>query len=527
MTGKILKALILSIRQCKLIKRKKIVKKYISRLTIFALLALTGAAHLHGAFLSRIAPYANKLTGRLSSMMDETALAIDNPMEAIRLNQLANIQKQNPGISQEPSHKKYFQAAVSKSLRKGQLNEKGEYLPQDKLHLFDLPSELQDKILQEADAANYVPRHLAGTFQQYLWDTESLAILPGNLLASSSFATIKIWNYKTGTYQRTLGGGLNDNHWILALAALPNNKLASGSYDKTIKIWDTKTGACLKTLHGHERGVESLAILTEDRLASGSRDGAIKIWNTATGECIRTLQNEHNFPTDSLAFLGNNLLASASWRDIKIWNTSTGECLHTLDGHTDRITSLAYLGNNKLASGSKDGTIKIWNIANGSCLKTFISNVAALAALSDGTLVSGSDLGTIKFWNHRTEEYLEILQSGHKEAITAFATCPSQNGMLFSASSSDKIINMWRSQIALGRSCEPSLKPFYIKEPSGYLETVTAGVATGISICTLLDLVTKSKLRTVSPREIFLSTGISLSAGIAAYKLWQSALKPH
>jgi WD40 repeat protein len=501
--------------------KNKILNKHTLKLTILCLLGCLSTAQMHGAFLSKISPYINKFTDRLSSMLDETALAVENPLEVIRLNRVANIQKQNAEIAQEPSHKKYFQAAISKSLCKGKLNAKGEDLPQDKLHLFDLPSELQDKILQEADAANYVPRHLAGAFQQYLHEAQSLTILPGNLLASSSYRTIKIWNYKTGTYQRTLGGGLNGSHWIFALAALPNNKVASGAYDKTIKIWDTKTGACLKTLHGHEEWIQSLANLTEDRLASGSWDGAIKIWNTATGGCIRTLQHSTILPISSLAFLGNNLLASASWLNIKIWNISTGECLRTLDGHTKKITSLAYLSNNKLASGSEDGTIKIWNTTSGSCIKTFISNVTALAALSDGTLVSGSDLGIIKFWNHRTGQYLQILR-GHEKAITSIAACPSKNGRLFS--SSDKNINMWRSRIALGRSCEPSLhKPFYTKEPSGYLEVATAGVLTGISICTLLDLVTKSKLRTVSPREIFLSTGISLSAGIAGYKLFRKA----
>ncbi|KAA0203948.1 hypothetical protein HAZT_HAZT010188 [Hyalella azteca] len=102
------------------------------------------------------------------------------------------------------------------------------------------------------------------------------------LVSSSEDGTIKIWDYETGEYERTLKGHTDS---VQDIAFDPAGKiLASCSADMSIKLWDLSTFECTKTLHGHDHNVSSVTFLpTSDFLLSASRDKSIKMWEVATG----------------------------------------------------------------------------------------------------------------------------------------------------------------------------------------------------------------------------------------------------
>jgi len=426
-------------------------KKYTLKLTIFALMICITASQMHSAWFSN-------LTNRLSRILEDTALAVENPLELLRREQHGTITgtyQQCSDINQEKYLKLLLKTTVSKSNKKGTKDAEGRFLLRpESLHIFDLPAEILNKIVVEPiDTTRYF---IENVFKQPSC-SYALAILPGGILASSKGKGIELWSFKTGACQRTLGLSLfqQDGHTnsIMSLAAFSDGTLASGSSDRTVKIWNTTTGNCISTLRGHESIISSLVALPEDRLASGSWDNTVKIWDIKTGNCLHTL-SRHVCTVTALAFLGDNLLASGSEDDtIHIWDISTGACINTIYAY--QVTSLAYLGKNMLASGSTNGTIKVWDTTDGSCVKTFdahMRGVTSLAALSDGTLVSASKSGSIKFWNFRNGICLNML-GGHTGEVTSLVACPSKNGRFFSASH-DKTINTWRGMPIFGISCE-------------------------------------------------------------------------
>lgn len=121
------------------------------------------------------------------------------------------------------------------------------------------------------------------------------------LVSSSEDATIKIWDFETGDYERTLKGhtdsvqDISFDHtgkllglWILVLnfifiywlIAFP----VSCSADMSVKLWDFTSYECVKTLHGHDHNVSSVCFLPSgDAVFSSSRDRTIKMWEVATG----------------------------------------------------------------------------------------------------------------------------------------------------------------------------------------------------------------------------------------------------
>lgn len=127
-------------------------------------------------------------------------------------------------------------------------------------------------------------------------------------MTSSEDATIKVWDFETGDYERTLKGHtdsvqdiafdaqgkvLGNNIRMLQFHCKSNVNhlhhiflfIASCSADMSIKLWDfTQTFECFKTMLGHDHNVSSVSFVpTGDFVLSASRDKTIKMWEVATG----------------------------------------------------------------------------------------------------------------------------------------------------------------------------------------------------------------------------------------------------
>ncbi|KPJ09482.1 Lissencephaly-1-like [Papilio machaon] len=103
------------------------------------------------------------------------------------------------------------------------------------------------------------------------------------MVSSSEDATIRVWEFESGTYERTLKGHTDS---VQDIAFDHHGKLlVSCSADMSIKLWDfNQTFECIKTMHGHEHNVSSVAFSPSgDLVYSASRDKTIKAWDVATG----------------------------------------------------------------------------------------------------------------------------------------------------------------------------------------------------------------------------------------------------
>jgi len=263
------------------------------------------------------------------------------------------------------------------------------------------------------------------------------------IVSASQDATIKIWDFETGEFERTLKGHTN------AVQAVDfdhtGNFLVSCSADLSIKIWDFQTYECIRTLKDHDHNVSAVKFLPSgDQLVSASRDKTIKIWETSTGYCQKTLTGHEDWVRALEVTDDGTLLASGGHdKTVRIWNLAKSEVMHVMRDHTHYIDCLTFspaslsvletpdgktykgkaVPGNFLASGSRDKTIKIWETATGVCVATLLGHdnwVRGLAWHPSGKyIISVSDDKTIKVWDLKQGRAIKTINDAH----THFVSC--------------------------------------------------------------------------------------------------------
>ncbi|KAG6862043.1 protein with putative role during mitosis [Termitomyces sp. Mi166 len=252
-----------------------------------------------------------------------------------------------------------------------------------------------------------------------------------SLIASASEdATVKIWDWETGEFERTLKGHTkavmdvefdhkghlldlfvkiwdSQNEWkntktfpghdhsVSAVRFMPGDQyIVSASRDRTIRVFDIASTHLVRTISGHAEWVRCVVPSDDGKwLASGSKDHSVRIWDAQTGEsklelrdhvndvevvtfapiaayaAIRELTGTPN--TDRAKRPGLYLASGARDKTIKLWDTQTGQLLRNLPGHDNWVRALAFHPSGKyLLSASDDKTIRIWELSTGRCVKT-------------------------------------------------------------------------------------------------------------------------------------------------------------
>lgn len=281
------------------------------------------------------------------------------------------------------------------------------------------------------------------------------------IASASEDATIKIWDYENGNYERTLKGHTDV---VQDLAFDTNGKmLVSCSADMSIRLWDfQETYSCLKTLQGHDHNVSSVTFTPNgDYIISCSRDKSIKIWEVSTGYCIRTLNGHRDWVRMIRIYSDGSLLASCSNdHTVSIWQFQSSSALTTSDyknyelrGHEHVVECIAWApdsaassihegaglvngggggaaGDNKqqriagpyLCSGSRDKSIKIWDISNFQCLFTLNGHnnwIRGVLFHPGGKyLLSTSDDKTLRVWELNTRRNNKTLDA-HPHFVTS------------------------------------------------------------------------------------------------------------
>ncbi|CDW57362.1 lissencephaly 1 [Trichuris trichiura] len=259
----------------------------------------------------------------------------------------------------------------------------------------------------------------------------------------SEDATIKVWDFETGDFEKTLKGHTDCVQDIAFNAT--GKLLASCSGDMSIKLWDFQTYECIRTLHGHDHNVTSVAFLPSgDFLVSSSRDKTIKMWEISTGYCVRTFAGHREWVRMVRVSPDGTFLASCSNdQTIRVWVIATRECKAELRDHSHVVECICWatdavvpyvneaVGTNTgcaqrygpfLASGSRDKTIKIWDLGVGVCLFTLEGHdnwVRSLRFHPGGKyLISASDDKTMRVWNISTKRCLKSIEA-HNHFVTS------------------------------------------------------------------------------------------------------------
>jgi len=276
------------------------------------------------------------------------------------------------------------------------------------------------------------------------------------MITASEDATLKVWDFETGDYERTLKGHTDS---VQDMAFDNGGKLlVSCAADMAIKLWDFTTYECTKTLMGHDHNVSSVAFVpTGDYILSASRDKSIKMWEVATGYCVKTYTGHREWvrmirilPPASDPSSGSggsaSLFASCSNdQTVRVWQVETKECKIELRDHDHVVECIAWApeaagpaikeaasdpnsgssgaapGGPFLASGSRDKTIKVWDVTSGQCLFSLVGHDNWVRGLSwhpgGKYLLSASDDKSLRIWDIAHKRCSKRL-----EAHTHFAT---------------------------------------------------------------------------------------------------------
>jgi len=263
-----------------------------------------------------------------------------------------------------------------------------------------------------------------------------------NVVSASEDTTIKVWDYETGDFERTLKGHTDTVQDISFDAK--GKVLASCSADLTIKIWDFVEFECTKTLKGHDHNVSSVAFMNDgDHIISASRDKTIRLWELTTGYCIKTFHGHEEWVRMVRPTLDGSLIASCSNdQTVRVWSVNSGECTAELREHDHVIECVAWAPetshqnicaaggiefrkNEKngpfLASGSRDKTLRVWDVSTGQCLFVLIGHdnwVRGVMFHPRGKfLLSTSDDKTLRVWDIHNRRCHKTL-AAHEHFVT-------------------------------------------------------------------------------------------------------------
>ncbi|KAG8122721.1 hypothetical protein E2320_018239 [Naja naja] len=190
------------------------------------------------------------------------------------------------------------------------------------------------------------------------------------MVSASEDATIKVWDYETGDFERTLKGHTDS---VQDISFDHSGKLlASCSADMTIKLWDFQGFECIRTMHGHDHNVSSVAIMPNgDYIVSASRDKTIKMWEIQTGIKRQVIgktslrQNQQSCSSDEDTEFS---LVAQLVDDDHRHMPDLGYCVKTFTGHREWVRMVRPNQDGTLiASCSNDQTVRVWVVATKEC----------------------------------------------------------------------------------------------------------------------------------------------------------------
>lgn len=277
------------------------------------------------------------------------------------------------------------------------------------------------------------------------------------IASCSEDVCIKLWDYETGNFERSLKGH-TDVVQDIAFDPQSGKLLVSCSADMSIRIWDIQeTYSCIKTLQGHDHNVSSVTFTPSgDHVVSSSRDRTIKIWEVATGYCIRTLVGHRDWVRQVRIFSDGNLMASCSNdQSVFVWQISTSslstnknlECKHfELRGHEHVVECVAWAPDScnqaiQEAAGLQQSSRNLNGTSEMNSKKqALLHNTQQQQRTSGPYLASGSRDKTIKVWDITTTQLLFTL-NGHNNWVRGVIFHP--GGKFLLSVSDDKSLRVW------------------------------------------------------------------------------------
>jgi platelet-activating factor acetylhydrolase IB subunit alpha len=257
------------------------------------------------------------------------------------------------------------------------------------------------------------------TLQGHSSVVTSVSIHPIYTLAASGSedGTIKLWDYESGDYMRTLRGHTNS---ITSVEFSPKNGcyLVSSSSDLSIKLWDVQEYTCVRTLRGHDHTISCVKFVPPSV-------GAVYLEQGDSGN-IATAASSSGAGGKSISgvdpsLAGSKFLLSAS-RDqtVKFWDVETGFCDATLSDHGDWVRCLAVRPACSVVVGGGVSARKNAGIANDVSVEGEGDNSSSVTSSLALVASSGNDRTIYVYNAHEKREKVCELR-GHDHVVESLS----------------------------------------------------------------------------------------------------------
>lgn len=207
-----------------------------------------------------------------------------------------------------------------------------------------------------------------------------------------------------GSLLRTLPG---HTVGVQSVAFSPDGNLLASSSMESIKVWQVSDGMLVRDFQVTGGWVNSLRFSPAGTLlAASSANSGIKVWQLSDGQRVAQIQASVIGDSDVLDFGRNNgFLAVGEESRVTLWHFAEKTPFKVLAheaGNAQVITIRISPDGSLLVCGLTDGRIEIWQVPEGRLLEMFQAGTSGILSLdfsSDGrTLLSASSDGTIKLW---------------------------------------------------------------------------------------------------------------------------------
>ena len=155
----------------------------------------------------------------------------------------------------------------------------------------------------------------------------------------------------------------------------------SSSEDATIKVWDYESGDFERTLKGHTDAVQDIAFDHTGKLlgerererereregGGGGGRGIERRGEHSMMYCrIHTKLCANHLQSHTSISLSPSAASCSADMSIRLWNFQTYECMRTMLGHDHNVSSICFMPSGDfLLSASRDKTLKMWEVATG------------------------------------------------------------------------------------------------------------------------------------------------------------------
>ncbi|QPG97279.1 hypothetical protein C2857_006075 [Epichloe festucae Fl1] len=149
--------------------------------------------------------------------------------------------------------------------------------------------------------------------------------------------------------------------------------MVTSSEDGTVKIWETKTGSIQRSYNHGSPANDVVIHPNQGEIISCDRAGSVRIWDLAENTCAHELLPEEDVPVSSVTVASDGTLLCAAntsgnvfvWKLQQTYDQTQIMPITHFSAHKEYITRILLSPDvKKLATCSADHTAKIWEVNN-------------------------------------------------------------------------------------------------------------------------------------------------------------------